>query len=127
MKKFKINLNVLIILLFAFTLIAEDNFHFSILGDRTGGADQEAFELVVKEMSNLRPDFVVTVGDLAEDGRILSDWDIPMETMKIFECPVYYTPGNHDIYDEASAKTFTEKTGNDPYYSFDYGNTHFII
>ncbi len=127
MKNLKIDIIIFIILLFAFTLIAEDNFHFAILGDRTSAADQEAFELVVKEMSNLRPDFVVTVGDLAEDGRILSDWDVPMETMKTFECPVYYTPGNHDIYDEASAKTFTEKTGNDPYYSFDYGNTHFII
>jgi len=127
MKNLKINITILIILLFAFTLMAEDNFHFAILGDRTGGADQEAFELVVKEMSNLRPDFVVTVGDLVEDGRVFSDWDVLLETMKTFECPVYYIPGNHDIYDEASAKTFTEKTGNDPYYSFDYGNTHFII
>ncbi len=108
-------------------LIAKDNFHFAILGDRTGGADQQEFERVVKEMSAMRPDFVVTVGDFAEDGRNPDDYDIPLETMKIFDCPVYYTPGNHDIYDENSAKIFKEKTGNDPYYSFDFGNTHFII
>ena len=122
------NISILIIvILSAFNLIAEDNFHFAILGDRTGGADQKAFELVVKEMNNLCPDFVVTVGDLAEDGRVLGDWDAPMATMKTFRCPVYYTPGNHDILDEESAKIFKEKTGCDPYYSFDYGNTHFII
>ncbi|HHE38715.1 MAG TPA: hypothetical protein ENL20_09105 [Candidatus Cloacimonetes bacterium] len=117
---------ILLILIFTF-LFTEDNFHFAILGDRTGGADQQEFEKVVKEMSAMRPDFVVTVGDFAEDGRNPEDYDVPLETMKVFDCPVYYTPGNHDIYDENSAKIFTEKTGNDPYYSFDQGNTHFII
>ena len=73
---------ILLILIFTF-LFTEDNFHFAILGDRTGGADQQEFEKVVKEMSAMRPDFVVTVGDFAEDGRNPEDYDVPLETMKL--------------------------------------------
>jgi predicted phosphodiesterase len=112
---------------FTFSSFASNNFHFAILSDRTGGADQEAFEKVLFDIKNLHPDFIVTVGDLVEDGRKLEDWIIPMKSLEIFECPIYFTPGNHDILDEESEKIYTEKTGFDPFYSFDFQNTHFII
>lgn len=118
---------IFIVIFVSLSLYSQNNFHFAILGDRTGGANQEAFAQVVKNMASLKPDFVVTVGDFAEDGRNESDWDVPLETIQLFDCPIYFTPGNHDIYDENSAKIFKEKTGNDPYYSFNYENTHFII
>lgn len=108
-------------------LDADEGFHFAILGDRTGGANQEAFEQVVKDMVRLSPDFVVTVGDLVEDGRRADDWIQPLENMTRFHCPLYYTPGNHDIIDETSKTTYQQKTGQKPYYSFDHGTTHFII
>ncbi len=117
---------IIIFLLVFFTLIAVD-FHFAILGDRTGGADQEAFDQVIIEINRLHPDFVVTVGDLVEDGRLISDWDIPLKSLENLSCPIYFTPGNHDILDQDSAKLFYQKTGFPPYYSFDWENTHFTI
>ncbi|MCF7918519.1 MAG: metallophosphoesterase [Candidatus Cloacimonetes bacterium] len=116
-----------IIVMIAFSSNAKNDFHFAILGDRTGGADQAAFEVVIKEINSLRPDFVINVGDFVEDGTSESDWDVPLETIEIFDCKIYFTPGNHDIRDEISAQTFKEKTGLDPYYSFDYEETHFVV
>lgn len=118
---------LLISLLTAMIFCLENNFHFAILGDRTGTADQEAFQKVVEDIQALMPDFVVTVGDLAEDGSNPDDWTVPMQTMNIINCPIYYTAGNHDILDDDSARLFTLNTGCQPFYSFRVQNSTFII
>ena len=46
----------------------ENNFHFSIIGDRTGGANPEIYDRVWREVDLLHPDFVVNVGDTIEGG-----------------------------------------------------------
>jgi predicted phosphodiesterase len=110
-----------------FSCYAKNDFHFAVLGDRAGGADQEAFDVVINEINSLRPDFVINVGDFVENGKVVSDWDVPLQSIDIFDCRLYFIPGNHDIRDENSAVTFKEKTGFDPYYSFDYEETHFVV
>ena len=120
--------NIFIILIFIiFSHLSAESFYFSILGDRTGGADQKQFEQVVREIDQLQPEILITVGDFVEDGTNVEEWAEPLETMKILDCPIYYVAGNHDIRDEASANTFKEKTGFNRYHSFDYQNTHFVV
>ncbi len=120
-----------LVLLVAGFAIAADNFTFVIFSDRTGGADQPMFEKAVDEIALLKPDFVVTVGDLIE-GYAGNDvrapqWDSTLAVMRRIPCPVYYTPGNHDIGDVESARLFFEKTDRPPYYSFDKGGAHFVV
>ena len=102
-------------------------FHFAVLSDRCGGPNQQAYEQVVADIARLCPDFVITVGDLADDCRNEAGWRKAMEPLRQLSCPVYYTPGNWDIQDTQSAEVFRRVTGNAPYYSFDYQGCHFTV
>lgn len=123
MKKIILSLLICFLILPAF---AENDFHFAVLSDRSGGVNQEAFEMVVSDIKRMYPDFIVTVGDLS-DNALEDQYKIAMKTMEKIDVPVYYTPGNNDIVGEESAKLFSKYTGNKKYYSFDYQNTHFVI
>jgi predicted phosphodiesterase len=108
-----------------------DNFRFAVLGDRTNTPNQKAFEMVLKDIERMRPDFVVTVGDLIEGYKdsagTVMDWDQTLPSLKLLSCPVYLAPGNHDITTPDVRSIFIKKTGRNPYYSFDHQNSHFII
>lgn len=104
----------------------------AILGDRTGGADTNVFNSVVDEMTMLHPDFVLTVGDLIEGPQpdreaIDREWDTVMDSLKPIKCPIYHVAGNNDIFGEESRKAFTERTGFQPEYSFDFSNIHITV
>lgn len=130
-RMFLFGLVVFISLIFVQNLSASDNYHFAILGDRTGGANQEAFEMVLRDIERLHPDFMITVGDQIEGytdrETAEKEWDEILKCMKVVTFPVFYTAGNHDIYCEESEKVFSEKTGFKSYYTFDYENSHFVI
>jgi len=108
-----------------------DNFRFVVLADRTNTPNQKAFEMVLKDIERMQPDFVVTVGDLIEGYKdsagTIKDWDQTLPALKLLSCPVYLTPGNHDITTPDVRSIFIKKTGRNPYYSFDYQNSHFIV
>jgi predicted phosphodiesterase len=103
--------------------------YFAILGDRTGRGVEKVYEEAWREIAASQPNFVVTVGDSIEgrnDASARAEW----ETLKPVwpkSLKVYQTPGNHDIWDDYSARLFTEETGDATYYSFDEGNAHFIV
>jgi len=85
----------------------------------------------VEEMNNdVKPEFVVVLGDLVEDDNKISDKDnidYIVKRLKKLEYPVYYVAGNHDlknISEDELAKLFHQKS---LYYSFDSGSFHFII
>lgn len=116
----------------AISSIANAGFQFAILGDRTGSADQEVFEKVVHEIKQLHPDFVINVGDLIEGyitdvTTINARWDTVLNTLSILDCPIYFVPGNQDIWDDQSEELYQKRTRKKPCYSFDYHNSHFII
>ncbi len=120
------NFLIILILLVSCILTAKNDFHFAVLSDRAGGVNQEAFQKVVEEIKLMGPDFIITVGDLADNGEE-DQYKQAMEIMKTVKVPVYYAPGNNDIVDAETAKLFKKYTGRDPYYSFNYQNSHFII
>ena len=57
---------VLFVLMPLYNVVVWDDYHFAVLGDRTGGANQEAFLMVLRDIEMLQPDFIVAVGDIIE-------------------------------------------------------------
>lgn len=107
-------------------------FHFAVLSDRTGGHTEGVYPRVIEEIALLNPDFVVTVGDHIEGygedtERAVAEWDTVLAMIAGLGAPVYMTPGNHDIWSDASRELYVEKTGRSPYYSFDRAGVHFVI
>ncbi|MBI5804643.1 metallophosphoesterase [candidate division TA06 bacterium] len=109
----------------------KNDFRFVVLADRANSPNQKAFEMVLKDIERLSPDFVVTVGDLIQGYKdsagTVNDWDSILPCLKVLSCPVYLTPGNHDITTPNVRNIFIKKTGRNPYYSFDHQSSHFII
>ncbi|MBM3307221.1 MAG: metallophosphoesterase [Candidatus Eisenbacteria bacterium] len=110
----------------------EPLFHMAILSDRTGGHVPGIYERVIDEINLLDPDIVVTVGDHIEGygedyDRARAEWDSLLPVIRGLRAPVHMTPGNHDIWSDDAEVVYVEKTGQQPYYSFDYRGVHFII
>jgi len=85
----------------------------------------------VDEMNNnVKPEFVVVLGDLVEDDNRDNDKnniDYIVKLLKKLKCPVYYVAGNHDlknISENELEELFNQKK---LYYSFDSGSFHFIV
>jgi len=117
-----------------FALTAADpppnDFRFSILGDRTGDAQPGIYERVWSELDALHPDFVINVGDTiqgGDDATAASEWNALRPLWDRYRYPIYFTPGNHDIWSPASRKIYEQKTGHPAFYSFNYQNAHVTV
>ncbi|MCU1263119.1 MAG: hypothetical protein JWO80_6004 [Bryobacterales bacterium] len=110
---------------------APDSFRFAVLGDRTGEAEPGVYEQVWPEMATEHPAFVVSVGDTIQGLHIATaeaEWRA-FETIRarFRRLPLYLTPGNHDIWSNASERLYVKHAGHNAHYSFDYGRAHFVI
>jgi predicted phosphodiesterase len=104
---------------------------FAILGDRTGGHVEGVYEEMVAEVEEMKPDFVMTVGDhiegYTEDTLTLNkQWDEYFSIVKPLSMPLYITPGNHDITTDAAEPVYKKRVGK-PNYSFDINKYHFVV
>jgi predicted phosphodiesterase len=104
---------------------------FAVIGDRTGSHDPGIHSEMLKEIERMKPDFVVGVGDMIEGysndtTAVKAEWKEYMELVEALSMPIYFTPGNHDIWDSTSLGVYERIVGT-PYYSFDIGNAHFIV
>jgi 3',5'-cyclic AMP phosphodiesterase CpdA len=107
-----------------------NDFHFSIIGDRTGGAQPGIYGRVWREVDLLHPDFVINVGDTIQggnDGTAAAEWAELQPIREAYGYPWYFVAGNHDIWSAASEKIYQKETGRPAYYSFDYQNAHFTV
>ena len=108
-----------------------NNFSFSIVGDRTGGPTPGVYEQVWREVSLLGPDFVINTGDTIDgqdDSRAVADWDAVRRVWERYgNLPRYFTPGNHDIWSEASQRLYEKVTGRPASYGFDFEQAHFTV
>ena len=109
----------------------KNDFRFSIIGDRTGGAQPQIFGRVWREVDMLHPDFVINVGDTIEGGRdemALLQWqELRPIWQRYSHYPLYFTPGNHDVFSDTSQKLYEKETGRPSYYSFNYQDAHFTV
>ncbi|HVX65149.1 MAG TPA: metallophosphoesterase, partial [Bryobacteraceae bacterium] len=106
------------------------DFRFAIVGDRTGEANAAVFEQIWREIGRLRPAFAINVGDTIQGGddvRAEAEWREAARAWSRFAFPRYFTPGNHDIWNDLSRRLYERETGRPPSYSFDYEGAHFTV
>ena len=109
----------------------QNNFRFAVIGDRTGGAQPQIYGRVWREVDLLHPDFVLNVGDTIEgreDDKAEEEW-MAMRPIwaRYSHYPLYFTPGNHDVWSDFSRQVYEKETGNKSHYSFDYQDAHFVV
>jgi hypothetical protein len=119
------------VLFSAFAAAAPADFHFALLGDRTGEAQAGIFEKVLQQAAASTPAFVLTVGDTIQglnDATAESEWkDIDRILAPYRRIPLYLAPGNHDIWSTVSERLFRQYAGHPPHYSFDHAGAHFAV
>jgi Icc protein len=122
-------ISVLLLTLAAPDFLFAGDFHFAILGDRTGETEPGVYEQVWKETAAEHPSFIVTVGDTIQglnDSTADAEW---REAQRIFikGIPLYLTAGNHDIWSDLSEALFRKYSGHPVHYGFDHEQAHFTI
>jgi len=109
----------------------QDEFHFVIVGDRTGETQPGKWEAVWRAVAADKPALVITAGDLIQgmdDATAESQWRQALRTLSAYRgIPLYLTPGNHDVWSKQSEDLFRKHSGRALHYSFDYGSAHFVV
>ena len=143
MKKLNVLFSGLLFLVFSTSLLAgleEDApepvvdagiIRFAIISDRTGGHVPGVHGQIAEEIEYLKPDFVVSVGDMIEgyvddSARIVSEWEEYDSIVSVFSMPYYRTPGNHDVWSDMSADIYRAR-GYEPFYDFTRNDVHFVV
>ncbi len=111
-----------------------DRFQIGIMTDRTGGHRVGVWMEGVRALNHLRPDFVMSVGDLIDGSSrdregLEREWQEFLGFIDQLDMRFFFVAGNHDLSNNAPDKLsytiWREKFG--PYwYSFDYKGVHFV-
>ncbi len=106
-------------------------FRFAIIGDRTGEAQPGVYEAVWREVDAWKPDMVINVGDTIQGGHDATaeqEWRALQPLFaKYRRYPLYFTPGNHDIWSPRSRQIYERYTRRPAHYGFDAGGVHFTV
>jgi hypothetical protein len=111
---------------------APEEFQFVVIGDRTGGANQQGtFKLAVSQLNLLVPEFVINVGDMIEGysddkTELHAEWQETDDMLGELKMPFFRTPGNHDIANNTATEVWTERYGALHYY-FRYQDVLFLV
>ena len=109
----------------------DNDFHFSILGDRTGSPQPQIYGRTLREIALLGPDFVVNIGDSIQGhdpARTEAEWqEVKAIWAKHLTQKQYVLVGNHDVWDERSAALYSQHTGYPLHYSFRHQNALFVM
>ena len=106
------------------------NFQFAIVTDRTGGHRPGVFSVGIEKLNLLKPEFVMSVGDLIEGytedvDQVNREWDEFEGFISELEAPFFYLPGNHDITNKVMEDIWEERFGR-TYYHFVYKDVLFL-
>lgn len=110
---------------------ASGKFTFAVHADLNGGERDRVFEIAVAQLSLLRPEFIMNVGDLIEGDApdvagLNAQWDAYDARAGRASAPVFYTGGNHDLTGEVLQGIWDERYGR-RYYHFVYKNVLFLV
>lgn len=101
-----------------------ENFSFAFCADlHTKNKKNPVFTEIIKDVNTQKPLFLMLGGDLVDTNNA-GKFKIVEELTKKINIPYFTIPGNHDTAG-GNYKNYMSYFGL-PYYSFDYGNAHFI-
>lgn len=105
-------------------------FQIAIMTDRTGGHRPGIWMEGVKRINLLRPEFVVSVGDLIEGyttnrAEIERQWNEFLGFIDQMEMKFFFVAGNHDLTNPVMHEIWRSHFGRE-WYSFDYKGVHFL-
>ncbi len=105
----------------------ETPFSFVVYGDSFKHPDKH--RQIAKGLSAAKPNFIIHTGDLVGGGFRLATWDKqffwPLFDV-IDHIPFFPCLGNHEN-SRKNYSNFFSLPNNELYYSFDYGNSHFVV
>jgi 3',5'-cyclic AMP phosphodiesterase CpdA len=104
---------------------------FAVIGDNTGIARPGVFDAAMTQIGWLKPDFILSVGDLIEGysddkAAIGKQWETVERSIAKAGVPFILTPGNHDLDNETTWALWRERRG-PGYYAFTYKGALFMI
>ena len=111
---------------------AADGFEFVVIGDTRPRFESESFrtfETLIPKVNEVKPAFVVNLGDLIYGYGLLSkekQWDKYQQVIKAIQAPYYQVPGNHDAYSKEARRIYRCRFGKS-YAPFDYGACHCVL
>jgi hypothetical protein len=105
-------------------------FQFAVMSDRTGGHRPGIWMHAVRNLNLLRPQFVVSVGDLIEGytedtDEIERQWTEFLEFIDQLQMRFFFVAGNHDVTNPTMHYIWRQHFGVE-WYSFDYQGVHFV-
>lgn len=103
---------------------------FALIGDSQKNSKTPwAWEKIASLVWQDRPNFVVHVGDIVDDGNVLTDWTddfFPGGHVLMSKSPVYTALGNHEN-DADYYYQYFHNPEPEYYYTFKYGNAQFFV
>jgi len=110
---------------------APGKFTFAVFSDLTGGERAGIFDVAVAQLRLLRPELILSVGDLIEGGTedrtvLAAEWDSFDARTGQTHAPVFYTGGNHDLTNPLQWQVWEERYGK-RYYWFRYKDVLFLV
>jgi 3',5'-cyclic AMP phosphodiesterase CpdA len=117
--------------LLAFQGDADLLFTFALIGDRTGNPVPGVYAQAIQSVERCSPDLVVSIGDMiegytADTSSIKRQWGEYLELVAPLTMPLYFTAGNHDIWDTVSLG-FYERYIGPPRYSVTIDGVHLVF
>lgn len=108
-----------------------NDFHFIVMGDRTGAEEKGVFSQIIEKVNMMCPAFVVSVGDniqgyTDDPNKIYKMWEEYDSLIKKINVPYLKVAGNHDISNQMAADIYQEHFGSTYYYSI-YKNVLFLF
>jgi len=110
---------------------AEGKFTFAIVTDLNGGERPGIFEIAVEQLNLLRPELIVTVGDLVEGASsnadsIHAEYENFDNRARKAKAPLFHVGGNHDLTDPVMRQVWKDRYGAH-YYYFIYKDVLFLM
>jgi hypothetical protein len=108
-----------------------DKITFALFSDLTGGERDGVFDVAVEQLRLLRPELIISVGDLINGGdiekqQIVEEWETFDGRARRSRAPVFYVGGNHDLTSPEMWEVWEERYGQ-RYYHFIYKNVLFLV
>ncbi|MEQ8302686.1 MAG: metallophosphoesterase family protein [Cyclobacteriaceae bacterium] len=106
-------------------------FSFALIGDLHSGEREGVFNVAINQLNLLRPDFILSVGDLIDGGTENLDtlgkqYDFFDQRAARATAPLFHVGGNHDLTNVVMRKFWEERYGR-RYYHFIYKDVLFLI